>query len=589
MSIATSANPDLPLLLRGTVLPSLARKLAVTVFGTCVPLTSCLLLAGLLRAWGLGTSFDSSDQVTMPYLVRHGYGLNWIFAHSYGPIPAILQRTVAEILSCLHVPMGETVARLPVAAFSVAQVLLAYPLMRRLRCTRNQAIAASLVCALLPPLVTDGHYAWGYLTIWLFFGTASLWATLAYLDDRRLWQLSLASFSLFAHCLSNCFAFGLPLTLLAVWLITIRRDQKTRSQAVSDASFALVLPCLAALAVSTMSWLGTGGGQIGRLLMKQQTGATGWSLAGMLKWAAIWPTQYGYLFVVPATAGLFYGAVLARRGDRRGLPVVWAFGAFVPLILLTNPSRIGYPGAYLMEPVFVGGMLAVVFIGHVWNTVSPRKLIFKTAFAGACLLGLAHLGLGSVDSCLAGNRLRHWTGVTTGWGSLRPDSGIKAAGWYVRQYVPPDAMIMPLHTNRGMEAPVAEYYLGRRVLAGMDIKAEHLEPLLVSVVDHVDIVIAEPADQEMVDRLPEFTRICTFTRDGQAVRMIYARSAMQLPETTQDIAVVNPQYDRFFTPSRVPLPLPAAPAYKAKMEIYLRTLRHLRGGRMLGSEYGPVQ
>ncbi|MDM8008554.1 MAG: hypothetical protein QUV05_20645 [Phycisphaerae bacterium] len=583
MSIASSPDRDLPLSLEGFTLPRRACTLAVTVLKTSAPLTFCLTVACLLRGWSLGASFDSSDQVTMPCLVRHSYGIAWIFAHSYGPMPAIVHRSVTEILSCLHIPMGEAIVRLPIAVLSVAQVFLAYVLMRRLRCTRTQSIIAGMVCALLPSLVTDGHYAWGYLTIWLFFGTLALWATLAYWDDRQIWHLSIASFSLFAHCLSNCFAFGLPLTLLMVWLVLIRRAKQTRRQIISDASFGFVLPCLAALAVTAMSWLGTGGGQIGRLLMKQQSGATGSSLSGMLEWLIVWSAQYGYLFVVPATAGLLYGVVLARRGDRRGLLAVWAFAAFLPLLLLSNPSRIGYPGAYLMEPVFAGGMLAVVLIAQLWNALPPQRLVLKAALAGVCVLGLVHLGLGSVDSCLAGNRLQRWTGVTTGWGTVTPDTGIKAAGWYVRQFVPPDAIVIPLHTNRGMEAPVAEYYLGRRVLATMDVKAEHLEPLLATMADHVDVVIVEPVEQRMVDRLSGFTRVCTFTRDGQPVRMIYARPAMQLPEMSQDVAAVNSEYDRFFSPTSVPMPLPAAPEYAAKMALYRETLRHLGNGQAVSA------
>lgn len=568
-------------------MPHPARRVASAALETCLPLALCLTIAGLLRGWGLGASFDSSDQVTMPHLVRHSFGATWIFAHSYGPVPAIVHGSVARILSSLGVPMGEAIARLPVMVLSVTQVLLAYLLMRRLHCTRSLATAASLVCALLPPLVTDGHYAWGYLTIWLLLGTTALWATLAYMDDRQTWHLSVASFSLFAHCLSNCFVFGLPLTLLIIWLTVIRRAKRARRRIINDALFGFALPCLAAFAVAVMCWLGTGGGQIGRLLTKQQAGAMGWSPAGMLKWLVIWSSQYGYLFVVPATAGLLYGTVLVKRGDRRGLLAIWAFAGFLPLLMLSNPSRIGYPGAYLMEPVFAGGMLAIILIGRLWEALPHKRRAIRTALVGTCLLCVLHLCLGSFDSSLNASRLRQWTGVSTGWGSLRADSGIKAAGCYIRQFVPPEAIIMPLHTNRGMEAPVAEYYLGRRVLAGMDVQAEHLEPLVASLADHVDIVIAEPAHRKMVEKLRDFVPVGTFTRNGQPVRLIYARPAMQLPEMIQDVAVVNQQYNRFFTPTRVPVPLAAAPEYQAKMTLYLQTLRQLRGEQKASTAPSP--
>ncbi len=572
--MATVASPDLgPPLALNTMRPqSLALRLIDACLRRWLPIAVCLAVACVLRGWELDAPFASSDQVTMPHSVRHGYGIEWIFAHSYGPIPAVVQRASAEIISWFDVPLGETASRLPVVIISLAQVLLVYPLMLRMRCTRNQAIAASLVCALLPALVTDAHYAWGYLTIWLFTGSSALWATLAYLDNGRTWRLSLASASLFAHCLSNCFSFGLPLTLLVVWLVRFRRAGPRRRQVIEDVVFGFLLPCLAAIGVIVMSW-SAGGGPIARLLTKQNAGATGLSLPGVIEWAGVWFTQFGYVFVLPATAGLIYGIVLARKRDRRGLLAVWAIAALLPLALFSKPSRIGYPGAYLMEAVFTGGLLAVLLLGRLYQALSSGKTILRAAVECVCLLGLIHLGVGSIDSCLNGCRLHRWTGVTTGWGSVPPDTGMKATGWYVRQFVPPDATVMTLHTNRGMEAPVAEYYFGRRVLAGMDHQAGQIEPLLASLIDRAHVIVVEPQQQPLMADHSDFVAVFTATSKSQPVRMIYARSDMHLPRMTEETSMVNPQYDEFFTPRRIPQPLPAPADYQATIAFYQEALQ----------------
>jgi len=534
-----------------------------------------LAVACLLRGSDLGAPFASSDQVSMPHFVRHGYGIEWLFAHSYGPVPAILLRLFAGLLSWFRSPIGEIASRLPILLVSVAQVMLTYPLMRRLWCSRNQALLGSLACALLPPLVTDGHYAWGYLTIWLFLGTASLWATLAYLDDRRWWQLALAAASLLGHCLSNCFAFGLPLTLMAVWLVAIRRAGSARRRLIRQVLLGFVLPCAIAAGVITLSWLWTGQGQIGRLLAKQHAGTTGWSAAGMLSWSQVYLRQLGYAFSVPATAGLIYGLSRAIRAERSGVLAVWACGAILPLMLLSNPSGIGYPGAYLMEVAFAAGMLAVVLANRCWNRAAGRRGL-RAVFAAVFGLALLHLSVGSVDACLAGGRFYRWTGVATGWGSAAPETGMKAAGLYVRQYVPMEAVVMPLHTNRGMEAPVAEYYLGRRTIAGFDVRPEHVQPLLTAMAPHVDVVIAEPERAELAESVTGFTVVCTITCQGRPVRLVYAGPDRHLPEMTLDTEVANAQYDRLCTPRHVPQPLPAPPGFENAIAVHRQTLRRLR-------------
>lgn len=575
MSSVTSSGPGLRLPAAIPPAPALTRDQTAGRLAALSPLLGILVIAVALRVWALGVPFASSDQVSMPHLLRHSYGLKWIIAHSYGPTVPLLLRSIAQVQSWLGIPIGEAASRWPIALLSTGQVVIAYALARRLWFSRNESLLAALLCALLPPLVTDAHYAWGYLTTWLLLGSLALWATLAYIDKKKTWLLVLAAASTLGHCLSNCFAFGVPATLLVIWLLTIRRADRQRGQVLRNAALGFLIPCLLAAAVILACWMATDQGQIGRLIAKQNAGATSWSPNHLLAWSAVWLRQVGYLFAIPLVGGLVFGITMACHGRRTGLLALWASLAALPIAALCNPSGIGYPGAYLMESVFAGSLLAVAFMSWLRSRLAPYRPA-GTVFAVFCAATVCHLSIGAADATFAGSRLRDWTNVTTGWGSTSPDTGIKAAGWYIREHVPLDAVVMPLHTNRGMEAPVAEYYLGRRVIAGMDVKPAHVPLLLTEMAPHVDVIIAEPQQRDLLTAIPDFVPVCTFANEGRPVRLVLARPALGLPAKTLNTADINPQYDRQYTPRRVPLPLPQSARHEATIVRYWETLRKLK-------------
>ncbi len=539
-----------------------------------------LLLAVLLRAWNIGAIFASSDQVAAAYLVRHSFGIKWLFAHDYGPVLAVLQRSFAEVLSRLHLPIAEASARVPVMIVSVAQVVITLPLLRRFRCPRSDALVGALCCAVLPTLVTDGHYAWGYLTIWLFTGSLALWATLAWFDDRRPWQLVTAACALLAHCLSNCYAFALPLTLAVAWVAALRNRRqgdpgRPARPAIRWAVIGFLLPCLAALTVIYLSWRWTDGGQLGRLIAKHRGGTTRWQAGQFAEWARAWIGQFGYLFGAVAGLGMIFGGLLIARRDRRGLLAIWAWAGALPLVFFVTPWTVGYPGSYLIEAIYGAGLLGTLLICSTCRRLAAHSRA-RAGVAAAGVLALCHMGIGGADDCLAGGRLARYTGVHTGWGNVQPDTGIKAASWYVRQHVPMDATVMALHTNRGMEAPVAEYYIGRNVLAGYDLKSGMLKPLVQKMHGIVDVLIVSAEHQALVEALDDFERVCTLTNRGRPVRFVYARRALSLARLQEETAAINTRYDRQFQPRHVPICLPAPAGFGDKLRRFQERVRQLR-------------
>jgi hypothetical protein len=130
-----------------------------------------------------------------------------------------------------------------------------------------------------------------------------------------------------------------------------------------------------------------------------------------------------------------------------------------------------------------------------------------------------------------------------------------------------------------MEAPVAEYYAGRKVLAHYDLLEPVLEPLTEAMREHVDVLVVDAAHQELAHALPGFERVCTLRRNTQPVRFLYARPTWHLPYRDEDVDAANARYDATYRPRRVPRALPVATHFLDKLAMYQRAIRDLRATR----------
>lgn len=542
-----------------------------------IVLTIATLAIGL-RVWNLNATLATSDQAAMAWMLRYKFGVKWIFAHDYGPVVPIVDRTWAALLNRVHMPLNEAATRLPVVFASLLQVLVTFGLVRRLGLTRRIAAFGTLVTSLLPVPVTDAHFCWGYPTFWLLTGTTALWATLSYLDTRRARWLALAGASLAAHCLSNCFAFAMPLTILIAWRTSVRANRASSKTGTSARStwtawcLGFALPCLLALAVIGGSWKWTGGGQLGHLLFKHRAGSTGLQIAQLAQVPWLWGMQFGYLFGIVAAAGLVYGTMLR---DRCRLLAVLCWTSVLSLLFCVDWSRVGYPTAYAIEAAYAGGLLGAIWVARVWARLASHPSA-RLAFAGAAGIALLHMGIGSADACLQDGRLASLTGIRTGWGSVKPETGIKAAGWYVRKYVPADAIVMTTHTNTGMEAPVAEYYLGRQVLADCDLRPDMLPSLTRTLQGNLDVLVVDATWVHLADAMVGFERVATFRAENTPVRYVYARESLSLPRVDAKATALNALYDRECQPTRVPQAFTPPPQFHAELKLYQGVVRRLR-------------
>ncbi len=549
-----------------------------------VALVLIALGATALRGWDMARPYASSDQATLPSLIHHSYGVRWLIERSYGPVTETVNRAFAGLLSALHLPIGETADRFPGMLIGVAQVLVTYPLMKRLRRSTGEAVVGSLVATVLPLLVTDSRmiWGWGFLSMWLFTGSVALWATLAYLDDRRPIHLAVAGCALTAHCLSNVYAFALPATLMVLWLKALwgsRRSNETvddpdRSPiSLAAALVGFVLPCVVALAIIIGAWWLTGHGQIGHLIEKHQHGTAGFHWDQIARMPVMWSKHYGYLSGIVAAAGLI--AYTFARHDRRRLMGLWAWLGLLPVWLLSDWERIGYASAYFIETSYAAGLLGVCLVFDLCRRLADRRLL-RGCVAAAGVLAITHTAAGTIDDCVGLGRLRPWTGITNCPMTFRQDIGCKGAGGYVREFVPIDAAVLSLHGNRGCEAPVTEYYLGRRALAGHDQNPRILPDLLAALRAETDAILTPADHADLLKEMPEFERVCTIRVSGEPVLFVYARSALDLPVIDEEASELNRRYDERFMPRHIPMALPAPAGYGAKLLLYQQTVRQLK-------------
>jgi hypothetical protein len=335
-----------------------------------------------------------------------------------------------------------------------------------------------------------------------------------------------------------------------------------------------VLPCLFALAVIGLSWWWTGGGQLGRLAFKHDAGSTGLQTDQFIQLPAMWASHFGYAFAVPAALAL----VWATYSSRWRVLAVWCWASVLPMLLLVDWDRVGYPASYLLESAYSAGVLGIILVCAIHRHLANRPLA-SNLFAGTVALAILHMGVASADACLGQARLAPWTGVQIMWGSVRPETGIKAAGWYVRTHVPSDAIVMALHTNTGMEGPVAEYYCGRAVLADYDLRPDMVEPLICEMHRDVNVLIVDPAWRELADTLPGLEPVAVLRHEGRPVRYVYARQEMQLAHVDSDSTALNRCFDTQYRSSKLPQPLVASPAFEIQFDRYLKLVNQLRTNR----------
>ena len=152
-------------------------------------------------------------------------------------------------------------------------------------------------------------------------------------------------------------------------------------------------------------------------------------------------------------------------------------------------------------------------------------------------------------------------------------TGYKAAGWYIRTQVPPEATILATHGAAGMEYPCATYYTGRHVAAAEDTTYEQECGIIEAIRKDIDVAIVEPRYLPLFVDRPDFTVPVRILRDAKPILYVAARRGFQIPRMDVDVVHANRLYDRQCRLRRAPTmirPLPRTSAANQMIPAFLR-------------------
>lgn len=566
-------------------------------------LAVAVLVAFALRTYRTDVPFHTGDYAALPYMVSHWYGVSWIVAHIHGALLPAIVWLFARGAVAVGLVMNETMWRLPLALVGTVHVPVTYLLMRRFGAGRWIAIMASGIAAVLPSLASDARYPWGYETLAVCVGSLAIWAWLRDLDYSTRGSRWLAGGLLGVYLVSHLVIHAVPLVIAAAALLVVGRREAVRRLLRPST----VVPVLCAVAVVWFAFFRLNGGILGRMSRHVSHGTLDVGSSSVADIAHYWNHHMGPIWSTFCLAAVVVGLVLVARRDRRGLPALWAVLYVTPLMLLLDLSNIGRPTVYQLQGTYAASLAGCMFLQilagaaarqarslrapittHLWHrrpagvvrgeTPTPQfnSGLFRAALRGGLIaFGLMIVGLhllGSVSNLFLDCRWPSLTG-TVDYGRAVADPGFKAAGWYVRRHVPPDALILATHGVTGMEYPCATYYTGRHVAAAEDATYEQECRIIEAVRKDIDVAIVERRYLPMFTEQTGFTVPVRILRGSAPVLYVAARQGFAIPEMDVNIARANADYDRQCYLTRVPTMIRELPRTSAVNQTILALLR----------------
>jgi len=138
-------------------------------------LLSFIWIVGLLlRTVYLGNSFESSDNIAVPFFVMMNEGYSWMPNFKTGTLSFFIVKIFTGTLSELGISINEFLWKFPIAFISALTVPLTYILIRAFGFTRRSGFSAAALTAVYPVHIMQGRYSFGHETLGTFFLMTSL-------------------------------------------------------------------------------------------------------------------------------------------------------------------------------------------------------------------------------------------------------------------------------------------------------------------------------------------------------------------------------------------------------------------------------
>jgi hypothetical protein len=522
-----------------------------------VLILAVLLVSALLRFVDLGRPFPSGDHAEVAAVVAFFYprelrsfvpsyqASTWhLLENPHGVTPVTLALIWTTLVGGVGVHITEFWWNVPFALLGLCIIPLSYRLGRQLG-GEPAGVIAALFMAVLPVQVTLSRASGGgsHIVIALL---AQIWVVSALLDyyqqptaatSRR------ASLALVCAILTDVMLPVLLFMVLAIGVCSVQTDPPTFGMRLRRARRLLFGSPIIRWPLVALAWpigllflqaagLISYGGLLGRLFggSSRQPGIR---IGEFLQNAA--------LNVGPLSLLLLAGCAIVTvpallRLERRGLLLVWSAFYLAPFMIFSRPYVFDFYLLGITPLVFNAALVIASWLG------SPA--LVRRLAAGAGMLLLLGLLIGRSFTMIVGVNLGPALGSGQAAGAIFPDSGLKAASWWIRAHTPPDALIF---ADVPFEPYQLSYYTHRPVLAVTDAEQpEEVYQLLDTAPQPPAFYLVVPGNEALLRAhahdAPALA--ATVLVDGRPALLIYGQ-ASGAPEQIE-AAQANRRFDEQF-------------------------------------------
>jgi hypothetical protein len=522
----------------------------------------------ILRTVGLGGVFHSNDSVETAYYsgCNTGSMSDWMNTLKPARTHSILGVASAFILvrslGLLGLPVTEFVWNLPYAFTGTLTVISAYMLVKLLFKKDLPALTAALLMALLPVHVyvsrSSGHV---HHSLPLFLETTTLIAFYHYYEKPSSRRLLTASILLSASMLSHVF---FPLIFITLVYMGAHYTEGQPAGRLTKSVLELLRaysrePVLTVLLVIVLA--------VSSVFTLYHSGASYGSLPG-IHFRHYMLNMLFFMGVIPLAVGVFClnrAVRYVKDFGLKGVPAVLFLSHSLPFLFIFDrciTNHFTLPAASLT--IMVGAVLgqaaserqsktkttAIVilisscFLIHALNTLglahtpdyagilAPEKIVCKSGLAFDCI----------ISPCT-------WTYP----GGVYPDSGVKAAGYWIREHArESDVVFSDASGGAGIETNVLGYYARRRHVCLNDASLMQVAALFNKTKDNLDVLLIRPENELLFGALMEggFRKTAVVYSEGNPVLLIYTRREFYEQPAVLDLLEYNRLYDAEYSDVR---------------------------------------
>ncbi|MEW6101949.1 MAG: hypothetical protein AB1481_06620 [Candidatus Omnitrophota bacterium] len=522
------------------------------------------LLALALRIYKAGPEcYYNGDALILPSLVSFSKNPAWVFFHSYGIITPIISEVFTNILVFSGITINEFWWIFPFGVAGTSAIAIIYFLIREIA-GYKAAVFVTVVMALNPADIILCRYSYGYECVSFFLAILSLYLFILYLRNPVKLYGILLSIALSCYILSH--VFFIIILAVFLWAANIFYPRKsegapfTRELKNIFSRKEFIFPLISVLfllfqfafymsALKIFKYDLANSAQLisfGREVCADfrhqfQTPLAHYLLrAGSLgrdffaqardeffKYYGFWPLVT--LCIIP------FGVKDALKFNKRSIFFLWGIIYIIPyyLIDLFNVSR---PVVYFnfgFTPFLIYFSLllydSIVYI----NKKYKENNLLKILYSGLILCIFIFLTLPEF------NFLR-----------IKEDSGVKAMGYYMRNYVKEGFFIYSASSY--LNDPMFCYYFGRGVSRGNFLSSEELiKKDFENNLNNVEVIITEAKKKDYFDSFSGFeikARVFKISgKNEQDLMLLYARRQINLPFKDMNVEEYNKLFDNILT------------------------------------------